>query len=842
MANSPHLDKILAAARKMAEGDYTVEVNAAGENEDIAALADTMNQIARRFQEQAKTCKELQHNLDKITERNRRWIANFPGVVYMIRVTPDGGYRFPYVSENAFDVLGIHAEDIMRQPSLLSGARHPDDAKAMDKEIQRCYETSQPFRFEVRHLVRGEYRWFQCFSRPELQSDGKVLMDGIGVMLDITEHKKAAEALQASEMQFRRMAEQLEDVLFITDDGGAITYVSPSSELMLGWRPEEIIGRQFVEFLPQDQIAIAMEQFQAAMSVGRPARNMEMVVNHKSGKTFLADLNGAVIREGQRITGTIGLIRDITERKRLEEAIRESEERYRLISEQSSDMIWTAGIDLKFTFLTPSVLRVRGYTVEEALEQTIAEYLTPSSLQTILDAFREELDLEASGKADSARVRLIEAEIYRKDGSTLWTESSISFLHDKDGKLVGFQGATRDISERKRAEEEKKRLQEQLQQAMKMEAVGRLAGGVAHDFNNLLTGITGYLSLALMDLDPFNPLSAMLTDVQKAAESAVSLTRQLLAFSRKQIVEPRILNLNDLLDNTHKLLIRLIGEDIHLETIPGVHLGSVKVDPGQFEQILVNLAVNARDAMPDGGKLIIETANVDLGADYCARHAHVNPGPFVMLAVSDTGHGMSKKVKDHLFEPFFTTKPKEQGTGLGLATIYGTVKQAGGSIEVYSEVGQGTAFKIYLPRVKEKAEKLQKEVRKQELPEGNETVLLVEDEGIVRDLAILILKRLGYNVLSAPNGGVAFMLAEKHKERIDLLMTDVVLPGINGRQLAERLVKIHPEMKVLFTSGYTENVIVHHGVVEETLNFIGKPYSPPALAMKIRDVLDSKKG
>jgi len=344
-----------------------------------------------------------------------------------------------------------------------------------------------------------------------------------------------------------------------------------------------------------------------------------------------------------------------------------------------------------------------------------------------------------------------------------------------------------------------------------------------------------------MDLNRHDPLYGTLAEINKAAMAASGLTRQLLAFSRKQIIEPKVLNLNDLITNLTRMLSRLIGEDILLETVMDPELGSVKVDPGQFEQILVNLSVNARDAMPEGGKLLIETQNAFLDKTYTLHHPYVIPGPHVMLTVTDTGHGMTTEVKRHIFEPFFTTKPKGRGAGLGLATIYGIVKQAKGSVEVYSEENVGTIFKIYLPRVDEAPEKIAKDVTRQELPTGTETILLVEDEPIVRDLAIKLLKRLGYHVLHAENGGEALLLAEKYTETIHLLLTDVIMPGMNGRQLSERVKLIHPEMKVLFTSGYTENVIVHHGMVEQGIQFIGKPYSPIALAKKIREILKSTK-
>ena len=372
-----------------------------------------------------------------------------------------------------------------------------------------------------------------------------------------------------------------------------------------------------------------------------------------------------------------------------------------------------------------------------------------------------------------------------------------------------------------------------------MEAIGRLAEGVAHDFNNILTAVMGNISLSLMKLSPSDPVSGFLGEANRAAERAATLTQQLLVFSRKQIIEPKVLDLNILIADLNKMLIRLIGEDIDLKTVPGGDLGPVKVDAGQVEQILVNLAVNARDAMPDGGTLLIETANADLDEAYCARHPYVRPGRYVMLAVSDTGHGMSEEVRKQIFEPFFTTKPKGTGTGLGLATIYGVVKQSDGSIEVYSEVGKGTTFKIYLPRVEGEAARPRELDLAMEPPAGSETVLLVEDEEIVRNLCVRFLKSSGYRVLQASHGDEAMALAKEHKNRIDLLMTDVVMPGMNGRELADRLTRIHPETRVLFASGYTNDAIVHHGVLDEGVSFIGKPYSLSALAKKVREVLDN---
>ncbi|MDO9123155.1 MAG: ATP-binding protein, partial [Deltaproteobacteria bacterium] len=394
------------------------------------------------------------------------------------------------------------------------------------------------------------------------------------------------------------------------------------------------------------------------------------------------------------------------------------------------------------------------------------------------------------------------------------------------------------ITEHKRAEEEKAVLEDQLRQAQKVEAIGRLAGGIAHDFNNLLTIIKGNSQLSLMEIKRDDPLRENIEQVEKAADRAAALTRQLLAFSRRQVLEMRVLDLNTTLRDLEKMLRRVIGEDIGLVTFMAEDLGNVKADPGQMEQVIMNLAVNARDAMLKGGKLTIETTNVDLDENYARNHVAVTPGSYVMLSVSDTGVGMTPEVKAKLFEPFFTTKEKGKGTGLGLSTVYGIVKQSGGNIWVYSEPGQGTTFKIYLPRVDEPLEEAGERVVQKELPCGGETILVVEDEEKVRQVTVQILTKNGYTVLEASHGDEAKQICEQHGGPIHLIVTDVVLPGMNGRELAESLASRYPGAKVLYMSGYTDNAIVHHGVLEKGLHFLQKPFNLEGLLRKVREVLD----
>ena len=504
-------------------------------------------------------------------------------------------------------------------------------------------------------------------------------------------------------------------------------------------------------------------------------------------------------------------------------SLRESEERFRVLSEQSP--LGMALIDRqgRYEYVNPAFVSMFGYTLQEiptGADWFRAAFPDPDARAEVIRAWKED---HASAGVGEARPRSF--EVTCKDG----VRKSIQFRPvslSTDRQFVIYEDVTR-----------QRELQAQLQQAMKMEAVGRLAGGVAHDFNNLLTVIIGNVSLALGKVQQTAPVAGMLSEVNKAAERAARLTQQLLAFSRKQIIEPKVLSLNDLISELNAMLVRLIREDINIRILPGKDLGVVKVDAGQFQQVLVNLVVNARDAIPGGGEIVIETSNAELDDDYCARHPYVKPGRYVVVTVSDTGHGMSNEVKSQIFEPFFTTKAKGSGTGLGLATTYGAVKQAGGSIEVNSEVGVGTTFRIYLPRVEGEPTEVVSADQPQKLKSGTETVLLAEDEDIVRKLCIGILEGLGYKVLPAGNGDEAITLALGYGERIDLLLTDVVMPGMNGRELASRLARIHPETRVLFTSGYTDNAIVHHGVLDEGVSFINKPYSPVALARKVREVL-----
>ena len=415
---------------------------------------------------------------------------------------------------------------------------------------------------------------------------------------------------------------------------------------------------------------------------------------------------------------------------------------------------------------------------------------------------------------------------------------SFPLLDPATGKVGGVIEYIRDITQQKQAEEALRLSEENLRQSQKMEAVGRLAGGVAHDFNNILTAIIGYSELLQGKFELGDPRLNDLEEIRQAAERAASLTRQLLAFSRKQIFAPKVLNLNNLILNLDKMLRRLLSEDIKLVTIPGENLGEVMADPGQIEQVILNLAVNARDAMPRGGVITIETQNVFLDAAYAQKYVEVQPGDYVMLAVSDTGSGLDEASRARIFEPFFTTKKLGQGTGLGLSTVHGIIKQSGGHITVYSEVGQGATFKVYLPRLRQPVQAEAAAPASYTLDRGTETILLVEDEDMVRQVARRILEMHGYTVLEAASGPDALLVSQKTPGSIHLMLTDVVMPGMSGGETAERLQAQRPELKVLFMSGHTENSIVHHGVLDPGVAFIQKPFRSERLVHQVRQMLD----
>jgi PAS domain S-box-containing protein len=529
------------------------------------------------------------------------------------------------------------------------------------------------------------------------------------------------------------------------------------------------------------------------------------------------------------IADLASLFLETFERKRTEEALRESEARYHSLFDGVPVGLYRSAPDGKMIDANRTFIQMLGYSDRESLLDMKADefYVTSE------DRIRWKTLLEREGI-----LHHFEMQLRRRDGTPLWVEENARAYRGADGRILYYEGSIEDITEKKQATAEMLSLQEQLRQSQKMEAVGRLAGGIAHDFNNLLTVISGYSQLSLSTLQERDPLRENITEIQRATERAASLTRQLLAFSRRQILDMRLIDLNLIVQDLDKMLRRVIGEDIELATLLDKNLWTVRSDPSQIEQVILNLSVNARDAMPKGGKLTIETSNVHVDQERASAPMSVKPGPCVRLSITDTGVGMSLEVMERAFEPFFTTKEKGRGTGLGLSTVYGIVKQSGGDVWVHSEVGTGTTFEMFLPKAEETAGALKLSPPPPDRLQGSETILLVEDEASVRILTSKTLRSYGYHILEAANGEEAIRIVQADPAKIHLLLTDVVMPGMSGREVADRISPLFPEMKVLYISGYTDSAIVHHGVLDPGTTLLLKPFKPDTLAQKVRGVLD----
>ena len=634
-----------------------------------------------------------------------------------------------------------------------------------------------------------------------------------------TSQDESRHALEASELRYRRLFESAKDGIFILDaTSGKIVDVNPFLCELTGYARAEFLDRYIWEVGVFKDIAASKEVF-AELQARAYVRYEHLPLETRDGKKIAVEfVSNVYLVEGGRVIQCN--VRDITARKQAEDDLGMRDHAIQAVS-QGIVISDPTLPDNPVIYVSPGFTRLTGYSAEDAIGHN-CRFLAGKDTDPAL--------MRQLGRAVAAHLPCtVEILNYRKDGTSFWNELAISPVLDLHGHVTHFVGVQTDVTERRS-------LAAQFLQSQKMEAVGQLAGGVAHDFNNLLSVILSYAELVAEELPAGAPMRADVLEIRTAALRATDLTRQLLAFSRRQVLEPKVLDLHVSVLGMEKLLRRLLGEDITLNLLPSVDLWRVRADPGQVEQIVMNLAVNARDAMPRGGDLTIETANVELDASYARSHHEVTPGAYVMIAVTDTGCGMDQATQARMFEPFFTTKDKDKGTGLGLATVFGIVKQSGGTIWVYSEPGRGTTFKIYFPRVFGVAEAVPIEPVA-ELGRATETILLVEDDDQVREIALNILRRCGYVVLVASNGGEALMICETHGARIDLLLTDVVLPRMSGRQIAARLAPMRPEMKILFMSGYTGDAVRQHGILETGVAFLGKPFTPGTLTRKVRDVL-----
>jgi len=646
--------------------------------------------------------------------------------------------------------------------------------------------------------------------------------------------KAAEEALIESERKYKNLVEQSLQAVVILQDF-RIIFANPMAAAITGYSVEELLSlsdealKNLVH--PEDRDFVWSCLLDGWENRPAPHRCQCRCIKKDGSVRWLEMLSSRMEYKGQPAVQAV--IIDITEHKQTLDQLQESEARWKFALEGAGDGVWDWYMDTDKVFYSARWKSMLGFE-EHEIGDSLAEWdkrVHPDDRESVYEEIKKHM-------AGVTPVYAREYRIQCKDGSYKWVLDRGKVIEwSEDGKPRRFIGTHTDISERKKIEHDMALLQEQFRQAQKMEAIGRLAAGIAHDFNNLLTVIGGNCQLLLLDLAPDDPARINLEEIRSAAETAAGLTQQLLAFSRKQFMEMKVIDLNSSIRKLDKMLARIIGEDIELLTFLEEKLGRVKADPAQIDQAIINIVINARDAMPNGGKLTIETANVELDEEYAAKHVSVKPGSYVMLAISDTGVGMSPKVKERVFEPFFTTKEKGKGTGLGLSTAYGIVKQSGGNIWIYSEPGKGTTVKIYLPRVEQPLDE-PKENAATERSSGNETILVIEDERALLKLVVELLSKQGYRVLGTADGAEALRLGKEHNEPIHLILTDVVMPKIDGPILAAQLKTIHPEAKVLYMSGYTDNAVLRHGVLEEGMDFIQKPFTREKLARKVRELLD----
>jgi PAS domain S-box-containing protein len=640
---------------------------------------------------------------------------------------------------------------------------------------------------------------------------------------------RAGEALIEERHLLYTLMDNLPDKIYFKDRESRFTRMNKVHTRLFGLSdPAQAAGKTDFDFFTPEHAQEAYKDEQEIIRSGQPVVGKEEMETWPDGHVTWVSTTKMPLRDaGGNIIGTFGVSRDITERKRAEEALRDSEERFRGLVQNATVGIYRTTPQGRILMANPTLIKMLGYANFEELTALNLEeegFAPGYSRRT----FRELIERDGV-------VRGLESAWARRDGSMIFVRESARVARDESRNVLYYDGIVEDITDRRQ-------LEQQLIQAQKMEAVGRLAGGVAHDFNNLLTIINGYAELLTKRSSPEDPRQRQFNEILMAGERAASLTGQLLAFGRRQVLNPIVVDLSSVLADTEEMLRRLIGEDVELVTTLRPDLGRVKVDPGQIEQVIMNLAVNARDAMPEGGKFLIETSNVEVDEDFARCHSNMAPGKYVMLAATDTGCGMDRETQARIFEPFFTTKGQGKGTGLGLAMVYGIVKQSGGFIWVSSEPGRGSTFEIYFPclEVEERTAEPAKVLPKP--PKGKETVLVVEDEGGVRSLVCETLASYGYKVLEAAGGAQALQIAEQHAEPIHLLLTDVVMPQISGKELAKRLFALHSETRVLYMSGYTDDVVVRQGILQGGAAFLQKPFSSDALLLKVRDVLKMNPG
>ncbi len=746
--------------------------------------------------------------------------------------------RFRSLVQDSYDIITIHDSTGAVQYASGSGERilgykqgsmrgrnvfhliHTDDLSEVLRAFRGVLEGGSQggwVEYRIRH-ASGAWIYLESILSNQLQNPA--ICGIVATSRDITERRRAEQALHESEERFRRLSEASFAGIAITDSGRIIDCNSRLAE-MLGYEPQALVGMQIANFVELESPEVMLEHILAGGEEPHECR-----VRRRDGSTFPAESYAkALPLKGRTIR--VAAFRDITERKRWEETLLREKQFSDSAIESVPGAFFLVDQNGKILRWNRNLMEVAGYSTAEIERMRLPDFFEGAERLRMEDGLREAFHAAES----TVEARLVCSSGRRIDH--LFTGRRIQLDEAPCLVVVGI-----DITERKRAEEEKSRLEDRLRQAHKMETIGQLAGGVAHDFNNLLSPILGYSELLLAETGPDDPCQQRLSVIRGAAERAASLTRQLLSFSRKQMLDMKTLDLNRILQDFDRILRTTIREDVDLTIILGPDLGHFSGDVSQVEQIILNLASNAQDALPSGGSVVIETYNADADEAFCARYPFVIPGHYVVLSITDNGHGMDAETLQHIFEPFYTTKAMGKGTGLGLATVYGVVKQHRGYIFVSSAPGSGSEFKVFWPQIEEPVEVKPASTGARQVKRGSETIVVVEDNELVRDLASSILTRNGYDVIVLPGAEECLQLLEERKPPIDLLLTDVVMPKINGKELYQRLNARYPGLKVLFMSGYAGNVISYHGVLDEGFNFIQKPFSVEALAGKVREVLE----
>jgi two-component system, cell cycle sensor histidine kinase and response regulator CckA len=729
-------------------------------------------------------------------------------------------FRIDFVNKAMTILNDIPAEQLMRgrMLELVPTLRQ----RGLFDEFVHVVETGEPFEWES--VVYDDPNDAAGPISAVMQIRAVKFGDGhLIAVRDITANATAQAQLRASEARYHDLVERSADAVYLLDAAGGVVEANIAGEQLLGYAPGALVGCLWEELITPEDLAAHPLRF-TEQREGRTLR-FERELRSADGATIPVEVSAKMLPDG----GFLHIARDIRERKAAEAALRRANELVNAIEATAQIGGWELDLVHDTLYWGAETYRIHETSPAEyspTLATAIGFY-APESIPLITAAVQDAIERGTSYDLD--------LELITAAGRRISVRATGAATREQ-GRTTNITGAFQDITDRKR-------LEAQLSQSQRLEAVGQLAGGIAHDFNNLLTAIRGYAELARRGLEEDEPRRDDLDQVIASADRAAALIRQLLAFSRRQVLQSEVLDPGAIVEGVAPLLRRLLGENVELATPKAPGLGGVKVDPSQLEQVIVNLAVNARDAMPDGGKLTIELSNVELHAAYAAAHTDVVPGPYVLLAVSDTGTGMDADTRAHAFEPFFTTKEVGKGTGMGLATVYGIVKQSGGSINVYSEPGHGTTFRIYLPRVAQEPTPAVAETPAAR-PSSScmETILLAEDEPGVRSFARRTLEEYGYRVLEAAGGAEALTIAASHAGPIALLVTDVVMPGLQGHHLAAQLTATRPELRVLYVSGFTENSVIHHGVPDHGVAFLAKPFSADALGEAVRAVLDEQAG